>query len=149
MAVLVTFDAVERHNLPSESNTFQLIIATNGRENYGIFLYKKLQSESAVVGFGEDSINYFEFPPSKKTSSKDLVRSSNINEPGKHVYKLSKTLFDCDHVHVNQSFGINSINKAYKSVPSMFFTQTVSGNVASVSHIQGYSTTKGNNVMVS
>lgn len=144
MAVLITYDAVVRFNTPSQINTFQFIIATNGRENYGIFLYKKLQTESAVVGFGEDSINYFEFSLSKTTSSKDLVSSSNVNEPGKYVYKLSKALFDCDHVQVNQSVGINSINKAYQSVPSMFFTQTVSGSEASVSHIQGYKITQKN-----
>ena len=90
MAFIITFYNVPQWPSSYIDNTFQFIYATDGRNSYGIFNYKKLESTYGVARFTEGTCNERELPYSGFSSSTRLVSTSNGPVRGRYVYKLSK-----------------------------------------------------------
>ena len=90
MVFIITYYNVPQRYSSSINNTFQFIYATDGRNNYGIFNYKKLESTYGVARFTEGTCNERELPYSGSFSSTRLVSTSNGPVLGRYVYKLSK-----------------------------------------------------------
>ena len=93
MIFIITYYNVRQRYYSSNNNTFQFIYATDGRISYGIFNYRKLESNYGVAGFTEGSCNERKFSYSDSYTSTRLVSTSNGPILGRYVYKLSKE--DC------------------------------------------------------
>ena len=90
MVFIITFYNVPQWPSSYIDNTIQFIYATDGRNSYGIFNYKKLESTYGLARFTEGTCNERELPYSGFSSSTRLVSTSNGPVRGRYVYKLSK-----------------------------------------------------------
>ena len=92
-SVVITFDDVGQFADKSLKHTFQIVLATNGNETYGIFNYRTLESGNVVTGFyGSDC--YFKILKNKSTSM-NLVNDTNIDLKGTQVHLLTKKTLLC------------------------------------------------------
>ncbi|XP_057299239.1 uncharacterized protein LOC130629879 isoform X2 [Hydractinia symbiolongicarpus] len=84
-AVIVTF--MNALGPSSKSDTFQTVIATNGKETYAIFNYNRLDNPDCIVaGYGEMYCSKYIM------DCKNMSYTSNVGIPGRHVLKLTS---DC------------------------------------------------------
>ena len=151
-ATIVTYIDLEEEGNPAHTNTFQVIIATDFKETYVIFIYKHLDSTSAVAGFSENTCNLFSLPLSNTTSSDDLVKRSNTGVPGKFVYRLNNNtnnvtcVVDQQHIVFKKTniyghnFGVLTTQWHYQLKKPLvaLFTQIISGNSVSSSFLAGH-----------
>ena len=74
-------------NTNGQFNIFQMIILTNGYENYAIFNYNKLKTNYEIfVGYKNNSchkISFFEI-----LNSGFLLQNSNVKSPGMWVFRI-------------------------------------------------------------
>ena len=89
MVFIITYYNVTQSSSSSLDNTFQFIYATDLRNSYGIFNYKKLESSYGVARFTEGRCNEGELPFSGTSRSTRLASTSNGLVHGRYIYKLS------------------------------------------------------------
>lgn len=84
-AVIVTFfNMLGAFYKLGDSDTFQTVIATNGKETYAIFNYNRLDNPDCIVA------GYAEMYCSKYSMDcKKVSYTSNVGIPGRHVLKLT------------------------------------------------------------
>ena len=90
MVFIITYYNVPQSSSSSIDNTFQFIYATDFKNSYGIFNYKKLQSAYGVARFTEGTCNERQLPYSGTNDSTWLMSTSNGLFRGRYVYKLSR-----------------------------------------------------------
>ena len=90
MVFIITYHNVPQYGSNYTDNTFQFIYATDVRDSYGIFNYRKLESTRGVARFTEGTCNERELPYSGYFSSARLATTSNGPVTGRYVFKLSK-----------------------------------------------------------
>ncbi|CAC5408993.1 unnamed protein product [Mytilus coruscus] len=88
--------------------TFQCVLVTNGRHSFTIFLYNKIEwttgtasngnsssglgGTPAQVGFDAgDGLNFYAIEASRKASVINVTRMSNIDHPGKFIFRVDTT----------------------------------------------------------
>ncbi|CAC5408987.1 Sushi, nidogen and EGF-like domain-containing protein 1,Alpha-tectorin [Mytilus coruscus] len=88
--------------------TFQCVLVTNGRHSFAIFLYNKIEwttgtasgghsssglgGTAAQVGFDAgDGFNFYAIEASRKASVINVTRMSNIDHPGKFIFRVDTT----------------------------------------------------------
>ena len=69
MVFIITYYNVPQSSSSSIDNTFQFIYATDFKNSYGIFNYKKLQSAYGVARFTEGTCNETQLPYSGTNDS--------------------------------------------------------------------------------
>ena len=118
MVFIITYYNVPQYGSSYTDNTFQFIYATDFRNSYGIFNYKKLESFYGVARFTEGKCNERELPYSGYFSSTRLATTSNGPVTGRYAYKLSK-----DACRIYEDSGIIFSNvSAYHYYSSVFFS---------------------------
>ena len=90
MIFIITYYSIPQYGSNYTDNTFQFIYATDFRNSYGIFNYRKLESIYGVARFTEGKCNERELPYSGYFYSTQLASTSNGPVTGRYVYKLSK-----------------------------------------------------------
>lgn len=99
-AYIITFDQVAAYGGTFiETNSFQLVIATDGKITYLIYIYGKMMwpnsgfTKKVQVGYDAgDNVNYFTFPDSFTNNIMSVSSKSNINSPGKWLFKASNSV---------------------------------------------------------
>lgn len=97
--IIITYENFKSYMNRQETNTFQVVLATNEEVTYAVFNYKNLQSSNAVAGFSEPDCQSRTFL--SPSGSRHLMEDTNINIKGRHVYLLTKT--DCLNPVINAS----------------------------------------------
>ena len=91
-AYVLTWDKVSAYGSSSlATNSFQAVIATDGKISFLIFDFGSLSliSKSTLIGGNSgDGVNFYKFPEVLSTSPSSLSSLSNINVPGKWVLKI-------------------------------------------------------------
>ena len=89
-AIVITFNNVAFYNRPQKVK-FQAILATNYKKTFVIFNYLRLDLDARVTGFSDqEACNSFR----KFSNRRNLVSTTNVGVPGKHVHLLTNPL-DC------------------------------------------------------
>lgn len=93
--VIVTYFEVSTNDFPDHKNTFQLVIAHNNMNStFVIMNFHRLDTRESPISVLSQKPCYFHvlldrsipFSPPKYH---DLVRSTNINELGKHIFHIN------------------------------------------------------------
>ncbi|RNA04010.1 nidogen and EGF-like domain-containing 1 isoform X2, partial [Brachionus plicatilis] len=72
------------------TNTFQVILLSDGKTSYALFYYEDLNwQDSTVVGFNSGFGNYVLLPGSTTADVLNLVNTSNVGLNGAWIYKVS------------------------------------------------------------
>ena len=78
-----------------QTNTFQLVLATNGNTTFVLYLYPDDGIEwgsYAQVGYDAgDHINYYAVPGSMTPSIVDIETTSNVGVPGMYIFQVDTT----------------------------------------------------------
>ena len=76
--------------LPSDRNTFQVILATDGQISTVIFNYGDIQwGERAEIGFNAgDGVGFLTVPSSGSNATLDIETQSNVGVPGQFFYRV-------------------------------------------------------------
>jgi len=96
---IITWDQVAAYDGNSSmNNTFQLVMATDGKLsflvfNYGIISWPNSQfTMNSFFGYNAgDNINYYSYPDSFTNNITNVERKSNVNIPGKWIFIVSST----------------------------------------------------------
>ena len=77
-----------------QSNTFQLVVATNGVISTAAFLYGNIQwGEEAQIGFNAgDGFSSFSVPGALTDATVNIEDQSNVEHPGIFVYRIDSKL---------------------------------------------------------
>ena len=73
------------------TNTFQVVLATDGTRSFAIFLYLDdgIQLAEAQVGYDAgNGVNFLNVDGSRTSSIIDIETTSNIGVPGMYVFQL-------------------------------------------------------------
>ncbi|XP_057301091.1 uncharacterized protein LOC130635689 [Hydractinia symbiolongicarpus] len=97
--IIITYENFKSYMNRQETNTFQVVLATNEEVTYAVFNYKNLQSSNAVAGFSEPDCQSRTFL--SHSGSRHLMEDTNINIKGRQVYLLTKT--NCLNPVINAS----------------------------------------------
>ena len=75
---------------PSDRNTFQVILATDGFTSTVIFNYGDIQwGERAEIGFSAgDGVGFLRVPSSGTNATLDIETQSNVGVPGQFIYRV-------------------------------------------------------------
>ena len=75
---------------PSDRNTFQVILATDGFTSTVIFNYGDIQwGERAEIGFNAgDGVGFLRVPSSGSNATLDIETQSNVGVPGQFFYRV-------------------------------------------------------------
>ncbi|XP_057308416.1 uncharacterized protein LOC130646248 isoform X2 [Hydractinia symbiolongicarpus] len=88
--LLVTFSNVKKGIWDPRYFTFQAVLASDGNETFAILNYFKLEGDATYIGHEEEfclnSIFY------QSLGSTELVHTSNVGIPGRHVFKLTSEI---------------------------------------------------------
>ncbi|XP_057299762.1 uncharacterized protein LOC130630320 [Hydractinia symbiolongicarpus] len=95
-SVVVTYVDVTTLLATNETNTFQVVLASDGYDTYAIMTYHRLEILSGLVGYSELNCDWAEFA-SREISVK-LSSTSNIEQTGVHVFPL--TTKNCSSVEL-------------------------------------------------
>ncbi|XP_055353252.1 uncharacterized protein LOC129599139 [Paramacrobiotus metropolitanus] len=125
-AFILTFSRVVRFSTrcPPEypANTFQIILATDGRYSFSIFNYDKLEwishnDKYAIAGFNRfDGLYYKELNGSGTANLGKVVTESNTGVPGRWIFRLdANTITGVDCSDPSNSHAI-SVSPKYGSV---------------------------------
>ncbi|XP_013419198.1 sushi domain-containing protein 2 [Lingula anatina] len=104
-AFVCTYDDVTYFGGSSitNTNTFQVVLVTNGRHSFAIFNYKEvtwttgtasggsggLGGTPAQVGFNAgDGLRYFSVPGSRTSAIVDVETTTNVNVPGRWIFRV-------------------------------------------------------------
>ncbi|XP_023932267.1 sushi, nidogen and EGF-like domain-containing protein 1 [Lingula anatina] len=104
-AFVCTYDDVTYYggNSWTNTNTFQVVLVTNGRQSFAIFNYKEvtwttgagsggrggLGGTPAQVGFNAgDGFRYFSVPGSRTSAIVDIESTTNVNVPGRWIFRV-------------------------------------------------------------
>jgi len=96
---IITWDRVAAFDgRPSVNNTFQLVIATDGKLsflvfNFGIMSWPNSQfTMNSFFGYNAgDNINYYSYPDSFTNNITNVASKSNVNIPGKWIFIASSS----------------------------------------------------------
>lgn len=88
--LVVIFTNVKKGIWNQRKFTFQAVLASDGNETFAILNYFKLEGDATYIGhfedFCQDSIFY------ESLGSTELVHTSNVGIPGRHVFKLTSEI---------------------------------------------------------
>jgi alpha-tectorin len=87
---IITWDQVASYG-SSTTNTFQAVISTDGKMSFLIFnfgLLGLISKNTQIGGNSGDGVNFYKFPETFTTNTASLAALSNINVPGKWVFKV-------------------------------------------------------------
>lgn len=87
-AVIITYMDVPSAEHPEKVNTFQVTLASDRYNTYAIMNYPRLNSKNATVGVSDPFCRWEEFVNPK--NSNQLALTSNVNQTGVYVYKLTQ-----------------------------------------------------------
>lgn len=91
-AYIITWDRVSAYGgSSSATNTFQAVISTDGIASFLIFNFGSvsLLSKSIQIGGNSgDGVNFYRFPDNLTISISSISTLSNVNVPGKWVFKV-------------------------------------------------------------
>ncbi|XP_023931054.1 protein mesh [Lingula anatina] len=98
-AFVCTYDDVTYFggNYRSSTNTFQVVLVTDGRHSFAIFNYKEVtwttgtshRETPAQAGFNAgDGLRYFVVPGSRTPSIVDIENTTNVNVPGRWIFRV-------------------------------------------------------------
>jgi hypothetical protein len=98
---IITWDQVSAYNGNSSiNNTFQLVIATDGKLSFLIFNFGSLSwpnsqfTMNSFFGYNAgDNINYYSYPDSFNNNITNVAFQSNLNKPGKWIFIASSANF--------------------------------------------------------
>ena len=78
------------------SNTYQVVLMTDGETSYVCFLYEDIQwGEGAGIGFNAgDGNRSFTVPGALTSETLDMENQSNVGRPGVFVYQVDGMLFN-------------------------------------------------------
>ncbi|XP_052091067.1 protein mesh-like isoform X1 [Mytilus californianus] len=110
-------------NGKQKRNTFQCVLITNGRHSFVMFLYDKIEwttgtasggssstglgGTPAQVGFDAgDGINYFAVNASRTADIINIPRMSNVDIPGKYIFRVDSTTIEQGGCNVNGTLTI-------------------------------------------
>ena len=89
---IITWDQVSAYGgTKSATNTFQAVISTDGIASFLIFNFGSLSllSKSIQIGGNSgDGVNFYKFPDNLTANISSLSTLSNVNVPGKWVFKV-------------------------------------------------------------
>jgi hypothetical protein len=96
---IITWDRVAAFDgRPSLNNTFQLVIATDGKLSFLIFNFGIMSwpnskfTMNSFFGYNAgDNINYYSYPDSFTNNIINVASKSNVNIPGKWIFMVSLT----------------------------------------------------------
>ncbi|CAC5420802.1 Sushi, nidogen and EGF-like domain-containing protein 1,Alpha-tectorin [Mytilus coruscus] len=88
--------------------TFQCVLVTNGKHSFTIFLYNKIEWTTGTASFGNsstrlggtaaqvgfdagDGFNFYAIEASRTASVINVTRMSNIDNPGKFIFRVDTT----------------------------------------------------------
>lgn len=109
--LVVSYIGVPAFESNTITNTFQVVLASDGHKTYGIFNYQKTDS-SGSFEISETSCNYLKIADASNSST--LSKSSNVGKTGRHVYKLTNN--ECFPIIPVQFFAEEiTLNKGYGS----------------------------------
>ncbi|XP_057296433.1 uncharacterized protein LOC130625370 isoform X2 [Hydractinia symbiolongicarpus] len=99
-AVIITYIDMPSAEYPEKINTFQVTLASDRYSTYAIMNYPRLNSNNATVGVSDPFCRWEEFVNPK--NSNQLSLTSNINQTGVYVYKLTQRCI--------QTYGYSFVN---------------------------------------
>jgi len=94
---IISWDQVASYGSGSSTtNTFQAVISTDGKISFLIFNFGFLgliSKNTQIGGNSGDGVNFYKFPEIFSTNTSSLAALSNINVPGKWIFKVDSFSF--------------------------------------------------------
>ncbi|XP_037836867.1 alpha-tectorin [Kryptolebias marmoratus] len=115
LVFIATWDEVAYYSGPGTA-TFQAVLTTDGQYSFLLMNYGYLAPTTKSIQAGYDTVNshhYFTIPGSFSGSSSVFSQNSNVNKPGRWVFRvdLGCTLNDGSYYKVGESFLADSCSQ--------------------------------------